>query len=141
MANGIDGGFSLPRIIEVLLAAGIVGGITLYANNAINGARIDEIERNVKSNEQTIKEVSRGVSTELSKVRELLSDMRVEFAKSNRLELEINNLRQQVLAEHENQDERIDKLEYHQNTIWPRLREMKERVQDLEPETAQRWQH
>lgn len=37
--------------------------------------------------------------------------------------------------------QRLDRHDQLFDTIWPRLREMKERVQALEPKDAPRWQH
>ena len=37
--------------------------------------------------------------------------------------------------------QQINQHETNFRTIWPRLREMKERVQRLEPDDAPRWQH
>jgi len=41
----------------------------------------------------------------------------------------------------DNLQAQIDRHEKQFNTIWPRLREMKERVQALEPKGAPRWQY
>lgn len=38
-------------------------------------------------------------------------------------------------------NQRLDRHDQLFDTIWPRMREMKERVQALEPKDADRWQH
>ena len=57
-------------------------------------------------------------------------DIRVEMAEQRNLLTLIASL-QQDIAEHE---KALD-------TIWPRLREIKERVQKLEPTNAERWRY
>lgn len=134
-------GFSVPRIVEVLLAAGLVGAITLYANNEINSTKIAQLAEATGENAERIDLMADRNAVQIDNIKTILSDIRVEFAKRNRLELEIEALRQQMHASHNGQAERIENLEHHQNTIWPRLREMKERLQALEPKDAGRWQY
>lgn len=47
----------------------------------------------------------------------------------------------QTRAELRGVHDQLDQHEKALDTIWPRLREMKERIQRLEPDDAPRWQH
>ncbi|MEQ9487488.1 MAG: hypothetical protein RIM72_00695 [Alphaproteobacteria bacterium] len=133
MMNGNDlqgRGFSIPRILEVAVTAGIVGAVTLYGTTRTIDERLNSVAEKALQNQRNIEKLQSQVAVEFSAIRSLMTDIRIQLAERNRAGLEISSL-----------SERVDRHEKQFDSIWPRLREMKERVQTLEPEGAARWQH
>ena len=123
-------GFSIPRIVEVAVTAGIVGAVTLYGTTQTIDERLNAVADKAVQNQQNIEKLQGQVADEFSAMRDLMTDIRIQLAERDRARLEIDNL-----------TKRIDNHEKHLDTIWPRLREIKERVQDLEPPDADRWKY
>jgi len=123
-------GFSVPRIVEVAVTAGIVGAVTLYGTTQTIDERLNSVADKADQNQQNIEKLQSQVADEFFAMRELMTDIRIQLAERDRARLEIDNLKN-----------RIDNHEKHLDTIWPRLREMKERVQDLEPPGVDRWKY
>ena len=107
------------RVVEAAAIAGIVGGVSVFAATAVMEERLDIVSTSAFQN-----------ATQLREVNQTLTDIQVEMAEQLNLLTLIASL-QQDIAEHE---KALD-------TIWPRLREIKERVQKLEPTNAERWRY
>lgn len=123
-------GFSIPRIIEVLLTASIVGGVTLYGTTAVIEERLEAATQTASKNEEDIRELRRDFTAGIKELTKLMFDIRIELTKSATSTSELEQIKQEI-ERHERQF----------TTIWPRLREMKERIQALEPKDTGRWQY
>lgn len=123
-------GFSLPRIIEVLVTAAIVGGITLYGSTQVLREQIDTIDARSQNNASDIRDLRKEVVEEVKSLTALMVEIKIELARSGTDEVRMANFADQI-----NQHEKLF------DTIWPRLREMKERIQALEGADAGRWQY
>lgn len=123
-------GFSFPRIVEVAVTAGIVGAVTLYGTTQTIDERLNSVSEKAIQNQRNIEKLQSQVAIEFSAIKDLMTEIRIQLAERDRARLEIETL-----------TNRIDKHEIHLDSIWPRLREIKERVQVLEPDAAGRWQH
>jgi len=123
-------GFSIPRIVEVAVTAGIVGAVTLYGTTQTIDERLNSVAEKAVHNQRNIEKLQSQVADEFAAIKDLMTEIRIQLAERYRARLEVEAL-----------TERIDTHEKHFDSIWPRLREIKERVQALEPESAGRWKH
>lgn len=123
-------GFSIPRIVEVLVTASIVGGVTLYGTTAVIEERLAFATETAESNKADIRELRRDFTSGIKEMTDVMFSIRLQLAQTASEKAAMTSL-----------SSNIERHESQFRTIWPRLREMKERVQRLEPKDADRWQY
>lgn len=128
MSGGIMEPFK-PLLINIIGAI-IIGGMISMGTVRVMENQLQNMAAEIQRNATSIKELSAVVDKNedksqdaLKTVSELLVAIRLEMAKRASTDNAIQNLQ--------------DRL----NTIWPSLREMRERIQKLEPENAPEWRH
>ena len=118
-----------PLLINIIGAI-IIGGMISMGTVRVMENQLQNMAAEIQRNATSIKELSTIVDKNedkaqnaLKTVSELLVDIRLEMAKRSTTDNTIQSLQ-----------DRLD-------TVWPRLREMRERIQKLEPENAPEWRH
>ena len=118
-----------PLLMQ-LLGALIIGGMIAMGTVRVLETKLDNINNDVQRNTNSIKELANVVNKNEDQAHEslkTLSDLLVAI----RLEM----------ARRTSIDNSLTGVQDNLNKIWPQLREMRERIQRLEPDNAPDWRN
>jgi predicted nucleic acid-binding Zn-ribbon protein len=118
-----------PLLMQ-LLGALIIGGMIAMGTVRVLETKLDNINNDVQRNTNSIKELANVVNKNedqayesLKTLSDLLVAIRLEMARRTSIDNSITGVQDNL------------------NKIWPQLREMRERIQRLEPDNAPDWRN
>ena len=118
-----------PLLMQ-LLGALIIGGMIAMGTVRVLETKLDNINNDVQRNTNSIKELANVVNKNedqayesLKTLSDLLVAIRLEMARRTSIDNSLTGVQDNL------------------NKIWPQLREMRERIQRLEPDNAPDWRN